>query len=144
MITDIIKTSAPNKTQPKLTIPFFQDKPSLCVASTLLHYINRTANLRGNIEVLFLTYKKPHHVASVQSISRWIKSALAKSGVNTHKFNAYSTRHAYTFTAYNAGLNINTIRHTTGWTPNSQTFFKFYNKPLNASTELAKSVILRK
>ncbi|KAJ8962924.1 hypothetical protein NQ318_001335 [Aromia moschata] len=39
-ITDIIKTSAPKRMQPKLILPFFKEKPEFCAATTLLHYMD--------------------------------------------------------------------------------------------------------
>lgn len=41
-ITDRIKTSRRGACQPLLTLPFFPEILKLCVASTLLCYLNRT------------------------------------------------------------------------------------------------------
>ena len=47
-IDELIKQSAPTRTQPTLVIPSFPADHSLCVASTLEEYIRRTAPLRHN------------------------------------------------------------------------------------------------
>lgn len=92
-ISEKIKTSAPYKNQPILTFPYF-DKPELCVASTLKHYIKVTERIRSNYTSLFLTHKKPNHPATTQTLSRWIKLALKNSGININNFTGYSVRHA--------------------------------------------------
>lgn len=142
-IPDKIKTSSINKSQPVLRFPFFKERPELCVASTIFHYLNKTQALRPEGEdKLIITVKKPHRAASTQTISRWLKNVLTISGVNTDIFKGYSTRHAATSAAARVGLNIEIIRETAGWTKNSEIFNKFYNKPLTAnSTRFAETII---
>lgn len=139
-----IKTSGPNRYQPLLILPFFQSKPKICAASTLNCYLNRTAALRqgGKLSRLFLTYKKPYKEATSQSISRWIRLVLDKSGINTSIFTAHSTRHASTSAAVNRGINIDTIRKTAGWTASSDVFAKFYNRPLMRLNNFADAIIM--
>ncbi|KAB0801731.1 hypothetical protein PPYR_03917 [Photinus pyralis] len=48
----------------------------------------------------------PFHKATAQTLSRWIKIILQKSGVDVTKFSAYSTRHAATSAASRKGLNL--------------------------------------
>ncbi|XP_051162774.1 uncharacterized protein LOC127282526 [Leptopilina boulardi] len=143
-ITDPIKTSSRSKFQPSLEVPTFTEQPELCVVTTLRDYIERTTALRkgasstGN---LFLTYKKPHHPATSQTLSRWIKEILEKSGVNTKIFSAYSTRHAATSAAARKGTNIETIRRAAGWSATSSMFARFYNRPLADSTTFASTIL---
>lgn len=128
-ITNKIKTSAINRSQPVLTLPYFRENSSLCVASILKKYLNRTQHIRlQNDSKLF---KKPNHPATSQTISRWIKSVLKSSGIDISKYTAHSTRHASTSKAARSGVNIDTIKNTAGWTKKSETFNKFYNnRPL--------------
>lgn len=139
-----IKTSAPHRYQPLLKLPFFRSNPNLCVASTLSCYLNRTAALRqsGKFSKLFLTYKKPYKEATAQSISRWIRLVLGRSGIDTSLFTAHSTRHAATSAAVNRGINIDTIRNTAGWTASSDVFAKFYNRPLMTPHNFANAILL--
>lgn len=129
-IPEIIKTSGINKFQPLLILPFFKDRPGLCTASTILFYIEKTSSIRTNVQCLILTHKKPNLPASSQTISRWIRSVLKASGVDTNKYTGHSTRHAATSAAYRAGTNIEEIRKRAGWTNKSQVFNVFYNKPV--------------
>lgn len=142
-ISEKIKTSGPNKAQPFLIFPYFSEKPELCVARTLEYYLSITKPFRKNDEgYLILTHKKPYHPASTETISRWIKEVLQKSGIDTSMFTSHSVRHASTSAAYRAGLNIDIIKNTAGWTKSSSVFAIFYNRPLITSNlDFANSVI---
>ncbi|EFN67049.1 hypothetical protein EAG_02774, partial [Camponotus floridanus] len=129
-IPEIIKTSRPGACQPNLILPFFKEKRSLCVARTLLEYMDYTKDLRGMHKSLFITTVKPHKPVSTQTLGHWIKAFLKKSGVNTDEFTAYSTKHAAVSKASSKGVNIDTIRRTAGWSERSKIFGKFYNRPI--------------
>ncbi|KAH9635903.1 hypothetical protein HF086_002463 [Spodoptera exigua] len=55
---------------------------------------------------------------------------LNEAGIDTSVFTAHSTRHASTSAASRAGLGIDLIRRTAGWSGTSSTFAKFYNRPI--------------
>lgn len=129
-IPDRIKTSKLGKNQPLLIIPFFTERPKVCVATIILHYLKITESIRGGNKKLFLSTVKPHKPVSPQTIGHWIKSLLSKAGIDTDKFSAYSTKHASVSTAFRKGIDIDTIRRTAGWTDGSRTFARFYNRPL--------------
>ncbi|CAD6228482.1 GSCOCG00012047001-RA-CDS, partial [Cotesia congregata] len=130
-IPDIIKTSRPGASQPLLILPVFTDKPELCVANTLLNYIKRTKSLRSSEKRLFISIRKPHTAVSSQTLSRWIKNFLVDCGVD-EKFTAHSTRHASTSKAAEAGVSLDLIRKTAGWSEKSLVFAKFYNRPISS------------
>lgn len=57
-ISERIKTTANNRNQPVLHIPFFKEKPKICTASALQTYVERKSTLREigrNSTNLFLT-----------------------------------------------------------------------------------------
>ncbi|CAH2209141.1 jg16987 [Pararge aegeria aegeria] len=142
-ITDIIKTSAPRRDQPILSLPFFRDNINICPASVLKDYIFVTKNMRTpNVGNLLLTFKKPHKATTAQSISRWIKQVISESGVDVNTFSAHSIRHAATSAAYHAGLSLDTIRKTAGWSSTSLAFARFYNRPiLTGNDDFANAVV---
>ncbi|VEN60834.1 unnamed protein product [Callosobruchus maculatus] len=108
-----------------------QTKQELCAASSIVDYIQKTKPLRNKEETLILTHKKPYRPASSQTVSHWIKKkTLGLGGVDTSIFSAHSVRHASTSTAFKAGVSIEVIKNTAGWVPASNTFFSFYNRPL--------------
>lgn len=131
-----LKTTNTTKIQPTLILPFFPNDCTICPAKTLLSYIDKTETIRGGIQELFVTFKKPYHAVSTQTISRWLKTILKQSGLDVTAFSAHSTRHASTSAAARKGISYDNIRLAAGWTEKSQTFAKFYNKPLapNANT----------
>lgn len=144
-ISDAIKTSGPNKMQPCLQFQSFIENPELCLVSTLLQYINKTANLRDtNNEYLFISYSNPFNRVSSQTLSRWVKDSMTKAGINTDIFSGYSIKHAATSTAFKRGLPINLIRKTAGWTENSGTFARFYNRPIIRTTDSLAKVLINK
>lgn len=132
VIDEMIKTSAPNRANPKLTIPFYHEQPNICPAQALSVYFNRTREFRNEsgTERLFLTVKKPIRNASSQSISRWIKQVLKDSGIDVGVYSSHSTRHASTSAAKRAGVSVDVIKRAAGWTGTSLCFAKFYNLPL--------------
>lgn len=140
-IPDRIKTSGPNRAQPLLRLPMFLEKPQVCVAKTLICYLEKTASLRGESQKLFIATRKPYKPVSSQTLSRWIKITMSQSGLDTEVFRAQSTRHASTSAAFRKGVNVNEIRKTAGWTQNSNTFAKFYNRPLIDSDRFAEIIL---
>lgn len=140
-IPDRIKTSRRGSTQPLLILPFYSNR-KLCVATTLISYLDMTLNLRGSIDKLFISFKKPFKAVCAQTLSRWIKDVLSEAGVDTTKFSAHSTRHASTSAAKRAGVDIELIRKTAGWSKNSKTFARFYNRDVAVdSRQFALSIL---
>lgn len=135
------KTSARNKTQPLMQLPFLDSDYNVCVARTLTTYLEKTQLLRGSERNLFITVRKPYKKASTQTLSRWIKNILAKSGVDVDRFSPYSTRHASTSAAKRKGLNIDTIRLAAGWSKNSRMFAEIYNRPLLSDKTFAETIL---
>lgn len=141
-ITEKFKTTGLGRFQPLLRVPDFTDNPNICPATALVGYMNKTKNIRSHANRLFITFKRPYHAASSQSISRWIKQTLEDSGINTNIFSAHSTRHASTSLAERQGINIDIIRKTAGWTKSSCSFAKFYNRPIVGNDlEFAKTIL---
>ncbi|CAG9134391.1 unnamed protein product [Plutella xylostella] len=142
-IVDLIKTSGPGRDQPVLYLPYFNDNLDICPATTLVDYISFTKELRStSSDHLLITVKRPHRNATAQSISRWIKQVLQESGVDAAVFSAHSARHAATSAAHSAGLSLDLIRKTAGWTASSSTFAKYYKRPLLEQSNFAKAVCI--
>lgn len=141
-IPDRIKTTRRNANQPTLFLPHFAEKPEICVVRTLEAYLHRTTDLRPpTCHKLLLAVKKPHHEANPQTLSRWIKGILGESGIDTTIFSAHSTRHASTSAASRKGVSLDVIRKTAGWSSNSDTFARFYDRPLRTQGLFAKAIL---
>ncbi|KAK2586960.1 hypothetical protein KPH14_008486 [Odynerus spinipes] len=88
-IVERVKTSAINRAQPLLILPFFKEDPLICPAITITDYIERTKELRGMENRLLVSVKKPHKAVSAETLSHWIKKTLQDSGINVSYFKAY-------------------------------------------------------
>ena len=88
----------------------------------------RTAHLRDcDSDTLLISFIKPYHKVSTDTIARWIKTVLHLAGIDTSIFKAHSTRSASTSAATKLGVPLQDIMSSAGWSSNS-TFGKFYNK----------------
>lgn len=140
-IEDRLKTSGHNRVQPCLEIPFSKDNPSLCVASIVKYYIEKTKEIRPTNEMyLFLSTRYPHARASKDTISRWVKETLHKAGIDK-QFTAHSTRHASTSQAFKKNLSLDVIRKTAGWSNNSAVFQNYYLRPIFNKSQFAKAIL---
>lgn len=141
-ITDLIKTTKPNTCHPILRLPFYIERPEICPATTLCTYKNVTEPLR-NSENLFISYRKPHRDVTSQTLSHWIRDILHKSGVDTSVFSSHSTRHASTSKAKLAGVSVDVIRKTAGWSASSSVFARYYNKDIvpNQDVTFARTIL---
>ena len=143
-IDAVLKTSAPGKPQPCLFLPFFLECPELCVATTFLEYIERTRSIRSmEDEKILISFVKPYKYVTSQTVSRWIKLVLRKSGIDTSAFTAHSTRHSSTSSAKRRGVDIEHIRKVAGWTDTSNVFTRFYERPIVQSSNFANVVLLQ-
>lgn len=143
LVSDLLKTSVATKTPTVLNLPYFKTQ-SICPAKTLIAYIQRSSEIRGDNLYLILTSQKPFKRASSQTISRWIKEVLMESGIDTSIFSSHSTRHAATSKAKALGVSLDVIRKTAGWTNKSKVFAKHYDLPINEymnETLLAQSIL---
>lgn len=80
-------------------------------------YLKRTKTLQNEENKLFVAIKKPLKAVRSQTLSRWIKSVLGSSRLDTSKFSAY-TRHASTSAAERSDVNIDLILKAARWTKN--------------------------
>ena len=80
-----------------------------CPVNTLKAYVERTASLRknSNINQIFISVIAPHGGVTANTISRWIRTSLKESGVDTSVFNAHSTRGAAASKALASGIPVN-------------------------------------
>lgn len=142
-ISESIKSSGVNRVQPCLDIPFFTQDIRLCPASALLTYVERSAEIRPEDQnYLFITSREPFVRASKDTIGRWISHTLKAAGLDTNIFTPHSTRHASTSNAFRKGVSLDLIRKTAGWSSKSETFAKFYHRPINDSN-FAESILRR-
>ena len=120
-IREVLKHTKAGKHQVPLELRSYPKDKRVCVVEYLQEYIKRTATLRGDESQLLVSFAKPHKPVTKDTIARWIKSILKKSGIDTDKFTSHRTRAASTSRVKAAGLNLQQIIASAGWS-NSSTF----------------------
>lgn len=133
VIDEAIKQSRPGVPNPVLEFKSFCENRAICIVECLRVYLKRTETLRKTNE-LFLSYIKPHKAIGKNTVSRWVKEILTKSGIDTSVFKAHSTRSASTSSAKESGLPLTSILETAGWS-NARTFHRFYYRQLGEKKE---------
>ena len=109
------------------------DIDSLNVSSYVTSYMEKTSALRQNENgklspaKLFLSWATKKEV-SKRTISRWLTTVLALSGIDTNKFKAHSYRGAGLSAAYAKGVPIEKIIAHGNW-KDAGTFRRHYSAP---------------
>ena len=107
----------------------------LCIVAVLREYLARTQDLRKDQDQLLLSYQKPLHPITKDTLARWLRDILSKSGMDTKLFSAHSTRSASTSAAARCGLPVDVIMKVAGWSV-VPTFTRFYKKAPKQKLEL--------
>lgn len=135
------KTSKPGHSSTSITISEFEQDRRICPLTALKEYLARTQGLRNGEKYLFISYVKPHRAVSRDTISRWAKSVLECSGIDSHKFSPHSTRAAAASRAKQKDVPLDVILAHVGWR-SAETFRKFYDKPVIPANNIMASAIL--
>ena len=135
-----IKTSKPGQSSNIIEITEFKPDPKICPLVTLRAYLQRTQVLRKSESHLFISYVKPHKGVSRDTISRWAKSVLDKSGIDSTQFTAHSTRAAAASKAKQKDIPLDVIMANIGWR-SAETFRKFYDKPVVDNHSMALAIL---
>ena len=91
---------------------------------------------------LLLCFTKPYKPVSRDTIHRWLKTVLIKSGIDTSISSAYSTRAASVSAAKAKDTPMDVIPSTGGWA-NTLTFSTYYNKTIvnQSNSDFATNVL---
>ena len=106
------------------------DNPNICVVTALKAYPERASTLHEVAQQLFVSYSKPFEPVSRDTISRWVKTVMEKSGIDVNNFKPHTTRATATSKALLKSVPLEHILSVAGWS-SSETFEKYYNKPVN-------------
>ena len=136
-----LKQSRQGYTPPLLVFKAYPFDKKLCVFSTLEEYIQRTSTLREGETQLFISYMKPFKKVKSATISQWVKTSMAKAGIDITRYKPHSVRAASTSKALKSGACLKQILTTAGWS-NAETFAKYYNKEIIRSKSTLGEVVL--
>ena len=139
---DLLKQSKPGHHLGQITLAGYPPDRRLCVVTVLKEYFERTKILRGETTSLFITTQEPYNVASVDTLSRWIKDTLSAAGIDMGVFTPHSTRAASVTAASQSRIPLDTILKTAGWS-NSRTFANYYHKPIVDDQKYSESILDR-
>ena len=101
--------------------------PKLCILEFVKEYIHRrNGRAEKDQNRLFITYRKPYHAASIDTLQRWIKETLAETNL-IENFTPRSCRSASTTKAFNMSLDILDSLRKACWS-NAKTFLQHHKK----------------
>lgn len=134
VVLDRLKTTR-RVAKPKIVSCITSDIESLNVAEYLKCYLQRTLPLRRDAlsngfeepKELFLSWKTKKAVTR-QTLSRWLRTCLQLSGIDSKAYGGHSFRGSGLSSAFKNGASIQQIVKHGDWT-NTNTFSRFYNAP---------------
>lgn len=138
-----LKQSRQGYKPPLLEFQAYPVDRALCIVTVLSEYIERTKVLRDGESKLFLSYMRPHKHVTASTISNWVKTSMAKAGVNVQVYKPHSVRAASTSKALKSGGGLQQILETAGWS-GTRTFAKYYNKDIKTVKSMGESVLKAK
>lgn len=112
----------------------------LCPYFLLTEYLKRTTLLRGDEKALLISYVKPHNRISKDTVSRWIRTVLAKAGIDVDIFKRHSVRAVVVSKAKMQHLPVESILATAGWS-STCSFAKYYDKPIRNQNTFTDAVL---
>lgn len=139
-VDGLLKQSRPGKDYSVFVVKAYPPDRRICPYFVLKEYLDRTRDLRKGGNSLLISYVKPHLAVSKDTVARWIKIVLFRSGININKFGPHSVRAAATTKASAKGVPVQDIMNTAGWT-NAGTFQKFYNKTVDSNSKFSTAVL---
>ena len=95
--------------------------------------------IRGTVQQLILTCKKPIKGASHDTIRRWTRAVLYEAGIDLSIFTPHSTRGAATRKVV-PRITLDTIMQTPGWSRES-TFRKYYLKEVDTKYDFEQALL---
>ena len=135
-----LKQSRPGYTPPLIELKAYAVDKALCVYRALDEYLSRTEAIRGSENSLFISYVKPHGKVTSTTIARWVKTMMARAGIDITVYKAHSIRAASTSKAWKAGEPLQEILATEGWS-SKNTFARYYNKNIRKPKQMAQKVL---
>ena len=122
-----------------LEFKMYPNEEKLCVVDNLITYLAKTNQYRSDSK-LFISYQKPHHAVSKDTVTRWIKDVMKNAGIDITKHVTHSCRAAASSFAYTRNIPIKKIVDACGWATES-TFRKHYQKEVVDTDTIGESLL---
>ena len=90
-ISRLLKTTRPKSHQQPIEFKACPHNVSLCVVALIKLYLDKTAELRHDVNSrFFISYATPHKPVSSRTPARWVSDILHKASINTKTFSPFS------------------------------------------------------
>ena len=122
-----------------LEFKVYQKEEKLCVIQNLAVYLKKTRSLRQDSQ-LFLSYQKPHHPVSKDTITRWVNDIMSEAGIDTSKYVTHSCRSAASSFAHKQKVALKKIVDSCGWSSEA-TFARHYHKEITDGSTIAECIL---
>ena len=140
LINTLLKTASSKSPTLVITLNAYREDRRLCFFTCLRHYLKRTRQIRSSTK-LFISTHSPHGGVTKDTLARWIKLILMKSGIDTKVFKPHSTRAVESSAALHSS-DISLVLQTVGWS-RERTLAMFYNKPIHIALSLLPVFLAR-
>ena len=134
----LIKQNRPSWSENCLEFFSYPPDRRLCVIFVLNEYLKRTVRLRNNCNKLFISYIKLFGPVTKDTISRWLKNVMSRSGIDINTVSAHSVRAASTSKAYANLVPVDNILKVAGWSNE-----RFYKKPIETAKSGYQKAVLK-
>lgn len=131
-IYDPLKQTRRGKHMKPLEFKVYTEEPKLCVIDNLSCYLAKTRHLRTS-PPLFISYQKPHKAVSKDTIARWCRNIMEKSGIDIKKYTTHSCRSAASSMANTRNVELKKIMDACGWSA-ERSFALHYDKTITPET----------
>ena len=131
-VYSVIKQTRRGKHMRPMEFKAFHEE-KLCLISNLKAYLVQTRKLRKSSK-LFISYQKPRHPVTRDTITRWVNNVMGKAGVDTTKYVTHSCRSAASSYAREKKVPLRKIVESCGWT-SERTFANHYSKHIDTLEE---------
>ena len=132
------KPSRPN--MPVVYREYVEDELLFPVKCIYAYLVQRSEIVTQDITEFFITFGKPHHPASKDLLTQWVKEIIGNSSIDTEIFKPHSTRVESNSTAYKLGMPLQEILKRGQWS-NAGTFFTYYFREIDDLLDLSSIVI---
>ena len=135
-IIGLTKCSKPTRPNRPIVYRAYAEDELLCPVKCIYAYLTqRSKIITQNFTEFFITFGKPHHPASKDTLARWVKEVMGNSGIDTEIFKPHSTRVASNSAAYKLGMPLQEVLKRGQWS-NAGTFFTYYFREIEDSLDL--------
>ena len=124
-IAGLTKCSKPTRPSQPIVYRANAKDELLCPVKCIYAYLaQRSKIITENFTQFFITFGKPHHPASKDSLARWVKEAMGNSSIDKEIFKPHNTRVASNSAAYKLRMPSQEVLKRGQWS-NVGTFFTY-------------------